>query len=100
MEKLDKLKADLLVLLNGGEGYSNFEFEVKQDSYDLSTVRVRACAMYGFVPLNFGIIKMISDALGTENIDDAERTSEGGCESCDYGSRCEWTLVCKDCKLE
>ena len=75
------------------------KIEIRQDPSESSTVRITVSRMYDYVPLNFEIMKLVSDILGTSNIDEGSRHSYPGCDTCDYGSSYEWTLVCKDCKL-
>jgi hypothetical protein len=98
MNKLEQLKEALNKRLCSEE-YPKVSIIVEIHPAEPTTVWVRASKMNGYVPLNFGILKMISEILGTENIDDADRSHTNGCDTCDYGSCYEWTLVCKNCQL-
>jgi hypothetical protein len=104
MNKLERLQEKLYKQFvdepykNAGES-RGLTITVRQDAKDPTLIRVRASSMYEYVPLNFGIMKMISEALGTTNINEGSRCCQEGCETCDFGSVYEWTLVCKECRL-
>jgi hypothetical protein len=101
MNKLEQLKKALNDRLGSESenGLDGVKIDIRQDSKVPTTIRIQASRMYDYVPLNFSIMKLISEILETDNIDDAQRYCEPGCDTCDYGSSYEWTLVCKDCKL-
>jgi hypothetical protein len=42
-------------------------------------------AMYSHPPINFGLLKELSDQYGTDDID-VDQGSSPGCDTCDYGS--------------
>jgi hypothetical protein len=63
-----------------------------------STISVEASRSNTPVPLNFSIMKVVSDALGTEEINESSYSTQG-CDSCGYGAVHEWTLECKNCKV-
>ena len=56
-------------------------------------VRIRMTSMFDPPGLNFEKLTRLSQFFGTMNIDDAERISDGGCETCDYGSCYGFELV-------
>lgn len=101
MHKIEQLRKELLRRFNdgaykGAEEIQGWKLEIKQED---STVYITASRMYNYLPLNFDTMKVISEILGTTKIDDAQRTHHSGCETCDYGSKYQWTLVCKECQL-
>lgn len=59
-------------------------------------VRIHAERMYEYLPLTFATLTALSELLGTRDIDDVSRYHSDGCETCDYGSCYEWTLVAKN----
>lgn len=74
------------------EDVYELEMRVEQEG---TTVKICAQDMYGFVPLTYEMMRAASEALGTAAISE-ERYVEGGCDTCDYGSTYEWTLICKE----
>lgn len=54
---------------------------------DDRSIIIEASQMYEYVPLSFAILMELSNFFETKNIDDADKESWPGCESCDYGSR-------------
>jgi hypothetical protein len=58
-------------------------------------VNIELSSMYQAPGLNFAKLKALSDFFETDHIDDEERFSNGGCESCDYGSNYGFTLTIK-----
>lgn len=98
--KLGKLQKTLIERFGEEDtGLRDLTVTVRQDDKEPSTIYITAHRMYEYVPLNFEIMKMISEIVLTENIDEMSRHSRPGCDTCDFGSRYEWTLVCKECKL-
>lgn len=55
-------------------------------------VRVRISKMYDYVPLSFAILSQVSAFFDTMEINE-DRYQESGCETCDYGSSYELTLI-------
>jgi len=49
--------------------------------------------MYNHPSLNFSKLKKLSAFFETDNINDDDRFSERGCETCDYGSSYGFTLT-------
>lgn len=64
------------------------------DSY----VRIKLEAMYSQPGLSFAHMKRLADYFGTDNINDDDRFSEDGCETCDYGSSYGFTLTIRPTK--
>lgn len=72
----------------------NNEYEVRKRHHDKlgDGFEIDFTKMYESpVDLNYQNIKVISDLFGTEDID-FDNVSEGGCETCDYGSRYGYTI--------
>lgn len=51
--------------------------------------------MYEPPELNFNTLKELSDLFGTTNID-VDNYSQGGCETCDWGSKYGHTIQIRD----
>lgn len=54
--------------------------------------------MYEYVKIDFKFLKQLSEFVGSDEIND-ERYNTDGCETCDYGSKYEITLIVKNHKL-
>lgn len=50
-------------------------------------------AMYEPPGLTFAQLKRLSEFFETENINDDDKFSHGGCDTCDYGSEYGFTLT-------
>ena len=57
------------------------------------TVDIRISKMYEAPGLSFSHLKRLSEFFDTDNINDDERFSNGGCETCDYGSSYGFVLT-------
>lgn len=55
-------------------------------------VRVQISKMYDYVPLTFEILSKVSTFFDTMNINES-RYHEDGCDTCNYGSNYEITLI-------
>lgn len=71
--------------------YSHLEIEVITNSED--KVQVKLYDMYGAPTLNLALLMKLADFFGTKNINDDNRYSYGGCDTCDYGSEYGFTLT-------
>jgi hypothetical protein len=58
-------------------------------------VQIEFACMYGAPNLNLTVLEELSEFLGTTNINDDNHFSEGGCETCDYGSSYGYTLTAR-----
>lgn len=77
-----------------GNGYCEMpQVEVISNHSDQLVVKLHA--MYECPPFNSVVVQMLCDAFGTKHIDELDHYSEGGCESCDYGSDYGFTLRIK-----
>jgi len=56
------------------------------------TVRIKLSSMYEAPGLSFAQLKALSAFFETDNLDDDDRFSYSGCETCDYGSSYGFTL--------
>jgi len=56
-------------------------------------IRITVSAEYEAPGLSFRHLKSLSDFFGTDNINDDDRFSHSGCETCDYGSSYGFTLT-------
>lgn len=74
--------------------YGNTIDVTQTDSY----VRIKLEAMYSPPGLSFAHMKRLSEYFGTDNINDDDRFSESGCETCDYGSSYGFTLTIRPTK--
>lgn len=72
------------------EQYSNFKFKCHIDN---DVIKLTLTTMYEHLPLSFKHLKALSEYFGTDNINDDDRFSESGCETCDYGSCYGFTLT-------
>lgn len=59
----------------------DFDVTIYTDRIDMKITR-----MYEPPGLSFRALKELSEFFGTDNINDDDRISESGCETCDYGS--------------
>lgn len=64
--------------------------QIKREGGDIF---LRIANMYEPPGLTFEIMEELSKFFDTEHINDDERFSSGGCESCDYGSEHGFTLT-------
>ena len=62
-------------------------------SVDEGTVSITLSNMYEAPGLSFGHLMKLAEFFGTKNINDDDRFSFGGCETCDYGSSYGFTLT-------
>ena len=60
-------------------------------SSNLATIRV--ARMCEYPKLTFAQLMALSEFFETKNINDDDRYSSSGCETCDYGSCYEFTLT-------
>ena len=60
------------------------------------TATITLASEYGPPGLSFSQLKKLSKFFGTENINDDDRFSEVGCETCDYGSSYGFTLTIRE----
>jgi len=58
-------------------------------------VAIRFACMYEAPNLNLNVLMKLADFLGTKNINDGDKFSYGGCETCDYGSSYGFTLTAR-----
>lgn len=74
-----------------GDDWRQPEIEVvkRQDG----SVSIRVEAMYEAPELSFAKLAALSEFFETKNINDDERFSGSGCETCDYGSSYGFELV-------
>lgn len=56
-------------------------------------VTITLSSMYEPPGLKFSQLKSLSEFFETDNINDDERFSEAGCDTCDYGSSYGFTLT-------
>lgn len=71
---------------------NDFEATVARDG---DAVRLTVKQMYEHPGLSMKHLKALSEFFGTDNINDDDRFSNGGCESCDYGSEYGFTLTAR-----
>lgn len=67
------------------------DFEVEHNDGDYVCFKVSR--MYDSPGLTFEQLKTLAEFFGTEKINDDDRISESGCESCDYGSEYGFRLT-------
>jgi hypothetical protein len=94
--EFDSLKVKLEEVLNT-ECYDRCTVTITRGN-PRSTIYVRASRKNDDLPLNFGIMKIVSDALGTDKIDHSSYSTDG-CDTCGNGSVHTWTLECRKCKV-
>ena len=74
--------------------YRNGKIEKINVSIDPSAVvRITLSNMYEAPGLSFKHLMALSEFFDTKNINDDDRFSYGGCETCDYGSSYGFTLT-------
>lgn len=76
-----------------GELPSTVDVSVYKDRVDITLA-----AMYSAPSLSYYHLKALADYFETENINDDDRFSETGCETCDYGSSYGFTLTIRPSK--
>jgi hypothetical protein len=74
-EKLEQLRETLLRRFRDNtytdaDQIQGWDLKITQDK---TTVRITACRMYDYLPINFETMKMISEILGTDKIEDVKR---------------------------
>ena len=67
------------------KSYDHQTITVEIDSID-KAVFIKITRMYDPPGLTFKQLMELSQFFDTENIDDADRINQPGCETCDYGS--------------
>lgn len=73
-----------------GEYLTHLKVHIHYSSDQKCTLRIST--MYEFVPLSFKHLKGLEELFGTDDINEGERDSNPGCETCDYGSKYELTF--------
>ena len=71
-----------------GDDVEDVKVTAREDRVD-----IRMSNMYSAPGLNLKKLKALAEFFGTDNIDDEDQFSSGGCESCDYGSTYGFTLT-------
>lgn len=71
-----------------GSERPEFNVKIHDDKIDITVAM-----MYESPTLAFKHLKSLSEFFETENINDDDRFSQGGCETCDYGSSYGFTLT-------
>jgi hypothetical protein len=56
-------------------------------------IDIQMSSMYDPPCLSFALLMAMADFFGTRNINDDDRYSSSGCETCDYGSDYGFTLT-------
>jgi hypothetical protein len=62
-------------------------------SIDIDEIKITVSSMYSPPGLNFNIFSQLSEFFKTRNINDDDRFSDRGCDTCDYGSCYGFTLT-------
>lgn len=81
---------------------------VEQPVFDIKKVtdargagwNIGVSMMYEAPQLTFEILKKLANFFGTDRINDDDRFSMDGCETCDYGSEYGYTLTVRPSLLE
>ena len=76
---------------------SSLELEITKTP---GKIQITVSAMYETPDLNFDILEKLANLFGTKDINDDDRFSHGGCETCDYGNSYGYTLVIRNPTLE
>lgn len=63
------------------------------DTNSPDIVRVTISCMYEAPSPNLNVLTQLAEFFGTKNINDDDHFSNGGCETCDYGSSYGYTLT-------
>ncbi len=63
-------------------------------------VDIKLSSMYESPSLNLGLLMELAEFFGTKNINDDDRFSNGGCDTCDYGSSYGFTLTVRPEKVK
>lgn len=92
-EKIEKVFDDYSK--HPGVYYSPFQIAIEAKEITDDHILVSVDQMYETPPLNSVTVQMLCEAFGTRHIDETEQWSEGGCETCDYGSSYGWTIRIK-----
>jgi len=71
--------------------YSHLEITVEEKTKKKVVIKVHA--QYEHPAMNLSIMKALADFFGTDDINDDDKYSYGGCETCDYGSKYGYTLT-------
>ena len=77
--------------------YSDLSVEIsslKEGCYDVTISQ-----MYDFVDVDFNFLEKLSKLFLSKNINIGSRHSQGGCDTCDYGSSYTLSLFIKDSKV-
>lgn len=70
--------------------WSKFKVEVEITKSKVDITLSRQCDSPG---LSFAHLKALSEFFETDSINDDDRFSSSGCESCDYGSKYGFTIT-------
>lgn len=69
---------------------------IKVKSNTADRVDIEIACMYEAPSPTYDVLMAMADFFGTMNINDDEHFSEGGCETCDYGSSYGYTLTVRN----
>lgn len=67
------------------------EFDIQKN--EDKEVRLKISKMYEAPGLNLQVLMALAEFFGTKHINDDDRFSHGGCETCDYGSEYGFVLT-------
>lgn len=76
---------------NKARGWRDKTYDPHIHVYE-NTVRITLSGMYEPPGFTFKQMMAIAEFFETDNVKDVDRSSSGGCETCDYGSVCEFTI--------
>jgi hypothetical protein len=86
----DTLKSKLDAIWSEPDAWCDVKFEFS--GADRAELTLTCYRMYDAPPLTAERLMALCDLFGTRNID-VDRRSEGGCESCDWGSQYGYELT-------
>lgn len=78
--------SELEEIFGKGSAYSDYSIKLENYSQKDGKVTIRFNQMYEFVDVQFDQLSKLSELAQTRKINIGNKTSRGGCETCDHGS--------------
>ena len=76
--------------------YSSFEIKLERHNPKKGELVIRISQMYEFVDVSFDQLALLSELAQTRKINLQEKTSYGGCKTCDHGSSYQVPIFLED----
>lgn len=95
--KLKELEETVKELVGPRSSYRTYE--VKCELQSDHTLEIQFIQEYDYVDITFEQLELISELLGTKNINIGSKEGHPGCDTCDHGSQYILPIYVKQYKL-